>query len=54
MVAEHEEAVNEVEKKAESDNVAVKGWATKTLPKLRQHLEQAKQLQQTLEQAESR
>lgn len=54
MVAEHEEAVNEVEKKAESENAAVKGWATKTLPKLREHLEQAKQIQQTLEKAESR
>ena len=49
MVQEHEEAVNEVEKKADSENVAVKGWATKTLPKLRQHLEQAKQIQETLE-----
>ena len=54
MVNEHEEMVNEVEKQADSDNVAVKGWATKTLPKVRQHLEQAKQLQQTLQQAESR
>ena len=54
MVDEHEEAVNEVEKRADSDNAAVKQWATKTLPKLRQHLEQAKQLQETLQQAESK
>lgn len=54
MVDEHEEAVKEVEDKAESENAAVKQWASKTLPKLRQHLEQARKLQQTLEQAETR
>jgi putative membrane protein len=50
MVDEHEEAVSEVEKKTNSDNPEVRRWATKTLPTLREHLEKAKQLQQTLEQ----
>lgn len=50
MVDEHQEAVNEIEKKADSDNVQIRQWATKTLPTVRQHLEQAKQLKQTLEQ----
>ena len=54
MVEEHEEAVNEVEKKAESENAEVRRWAAKTLPKLRQHLEQAKQLKETLENAGTR
>jgi putative membrane protein len=49
MVDEHEEAVNEVEKKVESNNPQVRQWATKTLPTLRQHLDQAKQLRDTLE-----
>jgi putative membrane protein len=51
MVDEHEEAVNEVERKTNSDNVQVRQWATKTLPKIREHLEHAKQIQRTLEQA---
>jgi putative membrane protein len=42
MVDEHQEAVNEIEKKQDSDNTHVKQWAMKTLPKVRQHLEQAK------------
>jgi putative membrane protein len=53
MVDEHEEAVSELEKKADAENAQVRQWATKTLPKVRQHLEQAKQIQQTLEQAGS-
>jgi putative membrane protein len=51
MVDEHQEAVNEVERKTNSDNVQVRQWATKTLPKLREHLEQARQIQRTLDQA---
>jgi|SRR5688500_1812185 len=53
MVDEHQEAVNEIEKKLDSDNAGVKQWAQKVLPKVRQHLEQAKQIQQTLERAET-
>ena len=37
-----------------ADNVAVKQWATKALPKLRAHLEQAERLHETLKQTESR
>ena len=54
MVQEHEEAVNEVEKKVESDNADVRQWATKTLPKLRQHLEEARRLNDTIEKAGTR
>jgi hypothetical protein len=54
MVDEHEEAVSEVEKKADSDNTAIRQWAAKTLPKLREHLDHAKRLQETLDQAGTR
>jgi putative membrane protein len=51
MVEEHEEAVNELEKKVDSDNQHIRQWATKTLPSVRKHLEHAKQLDKTLEEA---
>jgi putative membrane protein len=51
MVDEHQEAVNELEKKTDADNMQVRQWASNTLPKVRQHLEQAKQIQETLNQA---
>jgi putative membrane protein len=51
MVDEHQEAVNELEKKTDSDNAPIKQWASKTLPTVRQHLERAKQIQQSLERA---
>ena len=54
MVEEHEEAVNEIEKKAEDNNAATRAWATKTLPKLREHLQMARQIQQTLEEQPNR
>jgi putative membrane protein len=55
MVNDHEKAVNDVEDKAEgSNNAEVKQWAAKTLPTLKQHLERAKQLQQTLNQNQNR
>jgi putative membrane protein len=55
MVDEHEKAVSDVEDKAEgSDNPEVKQWAAKTLPTLKQHLERAKQLQETLEKSGTR
>ena len=53
MVDEHEEAVSEVEKKADSENAQVRQWATKTLPKLREHLAQAKQIKETLDKADN-
>jgi putative membrane protein len=50
MVDDHEKAVNAVEGKADDDGHAeVKAWAAKTLPTLRQHLERAKEIQQSLE-----
>lgn len=51
MVDEHQEAVNELEKKVDSDNPQIRQWATKSLPVVRQHLEHAKQLDKTLEEA---
>ena len=48
MVAEHEEAVNEIEKRVDSESVQVRQWATQTLPTVRQHLDRAKQLQKML------
>ena len=53
MVDGHEKAVNEIEKKVDSDNPQLKQWATQTLPVVRQHLERAKQLKETLEKANS-
>jgi putative membrane protein len=51
MVDEHEKAVDEVEDKAEqADNDHVKQWAAKALPVLKKHLEQARHIQETLEQ----
>jgi putative membrane protein len=49
MVAEHEEAVRELEGKSESStNANVKQWASKTLPAVRQHLERARQISESL------
>ena len=49
MVNEHEEAVRELEGKSESSrNDQVKQWAAKTLPAVRQHLERAKQIRQSI------
>src|SRR5688572_2330047 len=49
MVSEHEEAVRELEGKSDSSNNAeVKQWAAKTLPAVRQHLERAKQIRESL------
>jgi putative membrane protein len=45
MVEQHEQAVDAVESKAEgADNDHVKSWAAKTLPALKKHLEQARQI----------
>src|SRR5690606_8909017 len=51
MVAEHPEAVDELEDKV-NDNGGhpdVRAWASQTLPKVRQHLERARQLHRTLD-----
>ena len=50
MIDDHENDVRELEKKA--DNAAdpeVKSWAAKTLPTVRQHLERAKSIKETLD-----
>jgi putative membrane protein len=50
MVEDHQAAVSEVEGKAtDSANPEVQQWATRTLPTLREHLDRARQLQETLE-----
>jgi len=52
MVKDHEEAVRELERKAENaNNPEVRQWASKTLPKVQQHLERARTIQETLEQS---
>ena len=52
MVKDHEEGVRDVEKQAETaTNPQVRQWAAKTLPKMQQHLERAKVIQETLEEA---
>lgn len=49
MVSEHEEAVRELEGKSDtSNNAEVKQWAAKTLPAVRQHLDRAKQIRESL------
>jgi putative membrane protein len=53
MVDEHQEAVNEIEKKVDSDSSQIRQWATQTLPGVRKHLERAKELKETLDKAHS-
>lgn len=49
MVDDHQEAVDDVEAKADgAQNDHVKEWAAKTLPTLKKHLEQAKQIQEKI------
>jgi putative membrane protein len=49
VVDKHEEAVDDVEGKLESDNQAIRQWASQKLPTLRQHLDHAKTLRASLE-----
>jgi putative membrane protein len=50
MVDDHENAVNEAEDKADGGgNDHIKQWAAKSLPTLKKHLEQAKEIQTSLE-----
>ena len=53
MVDDHEKDVRELENKAEhATNPDVKAWAEKTLPTIRQHLERARTIKETLDHAE--
>ena len=55
MIDDHQEAVNDLEDKAENaSHPEVKAWAAKTLPTVRQHLERARSLKDTLENAGNR
>jgi putative membrane protein len=50
MVDDHQKAVSAIEDKADdNENSEVKQWAAKTLPTVRQHLERAKQLKESLD-----
>jgi putative membrane protein len=54
MVDDHEKAVSAVEDKTEgNENADVKQWAAKTLPTLRQHLDRAKQIKETLDRSKT-
>jgi putative membrane protein len=53
MIDDHEKDVRDLEKKAENaSNADVKAWASKTLPTVRQHLERAKSIKETLDHAD--
>jgi putative membrane protein len=50
MIEDHEDAIDDLEDKANNaSHPEVKAWAAKTLPKMREHLEHARTLKQTLE-----
>jgi putative membrane protein len=50
MIDEHQEAVNELERHTDDTNAQVRQWVTQTLPKVKEHLERARQIQDTLKQ----
>ncbi len=54
MIEHHEEAVDDLEDKAANGSTEVRQWASKTLPKVQQHLEQAKTIKETLDNAGDR
>lgn len=50
MIDDHEEGIKDLEGKAENAaSPEVKQWASKTLPKMREHLERARTIKQTLD-----
>jgi putative membrane protein len=52
MIEDHEEGVKDLENKAgNAASPDVKQWAAKTLPKMRQHLERARAIKETLDRA---
>lgn len=48
MVEGHEEVLNKLEMRASQDGSALAEWATRMQPKVQQHLDRARQLQQQL------
>jgi putative membrane protein len=48
MVKHHEKDIEEFERATRSDNAQVRSFAERTLPALREHLQQARQLQQSI------
>src|SRR5688500_3664587 len=50
MVDDHEDAVDEIEDKVNDrdEHADLKGWATRTLPTVKQHLEKARELRERL------
>jgi len=52
MIDDHQDGIEDLEGKAEkAASPDVKAWATKTLPKMREHLERAKAIKETLDRA---
>lgn len=52
MINDHEEGIDDLEGKAENASHAdVKAWASKTLPKMREHLARAKSIKEALDRA---
>jgi putative membrane protein len=55
MIDDHQEAVDDLQDKAENaSHSEVRAWAARTLPTVRQHLERARALKETLENTENR
>jgi putative membrane protein len=52
MIDDHQEGIDDLEAKAENAaNPDVRAWAAKTLPTMRQHLERARAIKETLDRA---
>jgi putative membrane protein len=47
IVADHEDAVNDLEAAAKGDNATIRQWASTTLPMVRRNLDEARQLQKS-------
>jgi putative membrane protein len=53
MIDDHQEGIDDLESKAENAaSPEVKSWAAKALPTMRQHLERARAIKETLDQAQ--
>lgn len=49
MIADHDDAVNDLESASKDENTDVRGWAVKHLPHVRRHLEEARQLRKGMD-----